>query len=248
MSSLADKISIIINRELNKEQNINQYRKPLVVFASAHDPLSAKMKELIGPHILHPTELLPQAKTVVAFFLPYSKYIVQANRNSTGVAKEWAKAYVKTNKLIETICLELTEELRQQHVIATFQKATHNFNKQDLTAPWSHRSAAYVAGLGTFGLNRMLITPSGCAGRFGSIIISAEIEPTPPPKEEYCLYFKSRKCRFCINNCRVGALTENSLDKQKCYVHLLATAKKFPKLGFCDVCGKCTVGPCALMG
>jgi hypothetical protein len=62
---------------------------------------------------------------------------------------------------------------------AVENEGTHNFNEEDLTAGWSHKSVAFVAGLGTFGVNRMLITPAGCAGRFGSMVISAEIPPTP---------------------------------------------------------------------
>lgn len=33
---------------------------------------------------------------------------------------------------------------------------------------WSHRHAAYIAGLGIFGINNMLITNKGCVGRIPS--------------------------------------------------------------------------------
>jgi epoxyqueuosine reductase len=125
------------------------------------------------------------------------------------------------------------------------QPATHNFNEQDLTAPWSNKSVGFIAGLGTFGINHMLITPYGCAGRVGSTVISAEIPPTPRPTLENCLYIRDSKCQFCVNNCPTGALTLQCLDKHKCYAHLLEVDKRFPDLGLCDICGKCAVGPCA---
>jgi epoxyqueuosine reductase QueG len=69
------------------------------------------MKEIIGPHHLHPTELLPDAQTVISFFLPFVKTIITANRENLPIAREWAVAYVETNKLIATISTELKREL-----------------------------------------------------------------------------------------------------------------------------------------
>jgi len=76
---------------------MTQYRKPLVGFASAHDPLFNQMKKIIGPHHLHPTELLSDAQTVIAFFLPFAKTVVTAHRKDPGIAREWAVAYIETN-------------------------------------------------------------------------------------------------------------------------------------------------------
>jgi len=245
--SIAERVVELINHTTNTADTLTQYRKPLVGFASAQDPLFDQMKEIIGPHHLHPTELLPDAQTVIAFFLPFAKAIVIANRESPQIASEWAVAYVETNKLIATISSELNKELMALGINVVTQPATHNFNEQDLTACWSNKSVGFVAGLGTFGLNHMLITPSGCAGRFGSTVISAKIPPTPRPTLENCLYIRDSKCQFCVNNCPTGALTVRGLDKHKCYAQLLDVDKQFPGLGLCDVCGKCAVGPCSSM-
>jgi epoxyqueuosine reductase QueG len=242
---IAERVIELINRQTENADTITQYRKPLVGFASAQDPLFNQMKEIIGPHHLHPTELLPDAQTVISFFLPFAKTIITANRKSPQIAREWAVAYVETNKLIATISTELKRELTVLGINVVTQPATHNFNEQDLTARWSNKSIGFVAGLGTFGLNHMLITPSGCAGRFGSTVISAEIPSTPRPTLENCLYIRDSKCQFCVNNCPTGALTVQGLDKHRCYAHLLEVDKQFPDLGLCDICGKCAVGPCA---
>jgi len=246
--SIAERIIELINHQTEKAGTITQYRKPLVGFASAQDPLFNQMKEIIGPHHFHPTELLPDAQTVIAFFLPFAKSIITANRESRQVAREWAVAYVETNTLISTISAELTTELTSLGFKVVTQPATHNFNEQDLTASWSNKSMGFVAGLGTFGLNHLLITPSGCAGRFGSAVISAKIPPTPRPTLENCLYIRDSNCQFCVNHCPTGALTVQGLDKHKCYAHLLEVDKQFLDLGLCDVCGKCATGPCAERG
>ncbi len=245
MQNLESSIKEIIYTQVEQAKTTTRFRKPVVGFASATDPLFDKIKELIGPHHLHPTEVLPEAKTVIAYFLPFAEDIVNANRKAAYVAREWSVAYIEGNKVINTISEELQKELAKAEIQAATQPATHNFNEQDLTAMWSHKSAAFVAGLGRFGLNRMLITPEGCAGRFGSIVISAEIQATPRPIQEYCHYLKGKKCVFCVNSCPTGALTVENLDKKKCYQRLLEVDKSFPDLGLCDVCGKCAIGPCA---
>lgn len=248
MLGLAEKIIELINLQTETADTITQYRKPLIGFASAHDPLFDQMKDIIGPHHLHPTDLLAEAQTVIAFFLPFAETIITANRNDPQVAREWAVAYIETNQLIKTIGTELKKELTAQGIITVTQPATHNFNEQDLTAGWSHKSVAYVAGLGTFGINHLLITAAGCAGRFGSTVISAKIPPSPRPTIENCHYIRDSKCQFCVSNCPTGALTIQGLDKQRCYAHLLEVDKQFPDLGLCDICGKCAVGPCASTG
>ena len=99
MLNLAERIIELINNQTEKPGTITQYRKPLVGFASAQDPLFDQMKEIIGPHHLHPTELLPDAQTVIAFFLPFAKSIITAHRESLQIAREWAVAYVETNRV-----------------------------------------------------------------------------------------------------------------------------------------------------
>lgn len=240
----AKKIEEIIKALVRECHTRTRYREPLIGFASADDHLFTQMKQIIGPYHLHPREMLPDAKTVVSFFLPFAEEIVKANRQDDEVAAEWAQAYVEANQLIGEISTRLKEELDTGGIKTATQKATHNFNKVDLTAGWSHKSAAFAAGLGTFGVHKMLITPSGCAGRFGSLVISAEIAPTPRPSHEFCRYFRGEKCLVCVRNCPTGALTADTLDKQKCYRQLLKVAATFP--GLCDVCGKCNIGPCAL--
>jgi epoxyqueuosine reductase QueG len=128
-------------------------------------------------------------------------------------------------------------------------KATHTFDEKTLAATWSHRSAAFISGLGRFGRNRMLITPVGCAGRYGSVIISEEIAPDLRPEEEFCLNLKDGKCLFCINNCPTKALTLEGIDRHRCHDHLLEVRTDFSlrELPGCDVCGKCVVGPCAIL-
>jgi len=205
------------------------------------------LKEIVGPEHVHPTNILPEAKTVVAFFIPFAKKVVLSNRKSSAVAAEWARAYLEANKLIGRVSEQVIHMLSAEGVKAETIKATHTYDEKTLTTAWSHRSSAFIAGLGRFGVNRMLITPVGCAGRYGSVIISEEITPDQRPTEEFCTHLKNGKCLFCVRNCPTKALTVDGFDKHKCHRHLLEVGERLTDLGLCDVCGKCVVGPCAIL-
>jgi epoxyqueuosine reductase QueG len=100
-----------------------------------------------------------------------------------------------------------------------------------------------IAGLGSFGLHRMVITDAGCAGRFGSLVVDAELPVAHVAPRERCLYLHNGGCAECVDRCPVGALsTDGSLDKQRCHRRLLEIDTKFAA----KACGKCALGPCAL--
>lgn len=222
------------------------YRAPLVGFAAADDPLWGEIRRKVEPTHLLPRELLPGARTVVAFFVPFGEEVVQANRRGEEVAEAWTTAYLETNALINRTVEELIDALRARGVRAAAQAATHNWDPETLVSRWSHKSAGYVAGLGTWGLHRMLITPAGCAGRFGSLTLDAAIPPTPRPEGEHCPWFRDGSCGACVRACPRGALREAgpgepNLDRWACYARLREVEARTGA----DACGKCAVGPCA---
>jgi epoxyqueuosine reductase QueG len=109
---------------------------------------------------------------------------------------------------------------------------------------WSERHAAFTAGLGTFSRNRSLITRLGAAGRFGSVITDAELEPTPRPYlgvTEYC-----DDCGLCVDRCPCRAIAASGKDNQVCSAYLATTKVLYaPRYG----CGKCQTGvPCEFSG
>jgi len=236
-----------INSYVIEGNGENLFRKPLVGFSNAHDEYYKKIKEIVGGHHLYPWDILPMAKSVISFFIPFDNKIVESNRASEETSYEWAYAYIQANSLINSISNSLIEWLKEKDINAATVKATHTYDPINLVSAWSHRSAAYIAGLGTFGQNRLLITEVGCAGRYGSVIISEYIQPTKRQDIVRCLDKKGEKCLQCIRNCPTHALGINKLDRHRCNDHLLKVDASFPELSTCDVCGKCSVGPCAIL-
>jgi len=247
MSRLRQLVVGEIENSIENSPHSSWYRIPVVGFADAYDPSFAQLKKLVSPNHLIPQDLLPQARTVMAFFIPFSNEIIIANQNTSFVAREWAVAYIETNQLIGDICVRLSEVLSFEGIESAWEKPTHNFDEINLVSRWSHKHVAYICGLGSFGLHQMLITSQGCAGRIGSVVIDTHITSSPKVGlHEYCGYYQDGSCRWCVETCPIGALDEHRFDRHRCYKRLLEVDRFYSDLDLCDVCGKCAVGPCAL--
>jgi len=241
------RIITVIENEIADSDSATRYRKPVVGFAKVRDDDFDHIRKVVGNHHISPHDLLPGARSLVAFFLPFSKSVVSANFKSGYVAREWAVAYVEANELISKICERVVRALDEAGIEAAYEQPTYNFDKQRLAARWSHRSVAKLTGIGSFGLNRLLITDAGCTGRFGSLVAGANLNSFPVEQKERCLYFYNGSCRLCIERCPVNAIKEDGqFDRQSCYKHLQKADLFFDDLPSTEVCGKCSVGlPCS---
>jgi epoxyqueuosine reductase QueG len=238
-------------------ENGTIWKPPLTAFVSATDSGFARLKEAVSPSHLLPEDVLPGAKTVISFFIPFQDRIVKSNENGDAASREWAEAYVRTNELIKRTSETLALLLEHNGFRAGQIPATHNFDEERLISNWSHRHIAHIAGLGSFGVNNMLITDLGCCGRFGSLVTDWEPETgtdcngtnRPPSRQnaaERCLYKRNGSCGLCRAKCPAGAYPSGIFDRRICYQRCLQNAALYRGLGLADVCGKCLCGlPCS---
>jgi epoxyqueuosine reductase QueG len=173
---------------------------------------------------------------------------VRANaKHRNEVSDSWRVAYTETNCLIETISEVLAGRLGEMGVRASAEPPTGRFDRTALSSTWSHKSVAVIAGLGSLGVHRMLITEAGCAGRVGSLVLDKELPPTVGDGTEGCIHLARGGCLECVERCPVGALqADGSLNKRLCWARCRSVAARFADLGGPEVCGKCALGPCAL--
>lgn len=250
MLSMREKLEDLIKNYVRdyktNEGTATEWNEPLVSFADATDPMFRKLKEVVDVNHALPSDLLRDAKTVISYFIPFDRKIALSNVKGNQASKEWAISYIETNDLIVGLNRTLSEMLKTQGFTSAVTPPTHNFDKKKLVSYWSHKHIAFVAGLGKFGIHRMLITEKGCCGRLGSIVTDARIEPTKRNEEEFCLYKIDKSCGLCVKKCVYGALRAESFDRNVCHRFCLDNAKVYSELGEADVCGKCVAGvPCS---
>lgn len=225
-----------------------RWKEPLISYADSMDELFYSLKHVVSPSHALPKDLLPEAKTVVTYFIPFDEMVIESNIEGRESSEIWAKAYIETNQLILDLNIFIKDELEKLGYKSEITPATHNFDSKQLISNWSHRHVAFIAGLGKFGLNNMLITDKGCCGRIGSFITDLKIEATKREDGENCLYKHIGTCKKCVDRCVNDALTVDGFDRHKCYEMCLYNDKLHPSIGLCDVCGKCLVNiPCSTM-
>jgi epoxyqueuosine reductase QueG len=244
-----------ITKEIAISENVvgmKIFDAPIFAFGSADDEYFTLLKQAaaIGEHFMLPKEWLPQSKTVISFFLPFSEAVRKGNRSDMSwPSEEWLHGRIEGQTLVNKLCIHLKSELVSagyDSLVPTLDERfwTNSNGKHhgiQFTSNWSERHVAFVCGLGTFGLSKGLITRKGMAGRFGSIITELYL---PTDKRGYeNIYEYCSMCGRCVKNCPVNAITiENGKNHIICSGFLDKTREKYsPRYG----CGKCQINvPC----
>ena len=224
------------------------FEPPVFGFGCPDDELFTLFKSpgIIGGHFLSPREWLPCAKTVISFFLPYTSQIKSANsRDCLWPADEWLHGRfegqlfaIELSKRIEALLSSAGYECL---VPALDSRLKTGSGESRFSSNWSERHAAFVCGLGTFGLSKGLITEKGVCGRFGSVLTAFDLpKDTRRYKDiyEYCTM-----CGACAPQCPAGSISlADGKDSASCSAFLNKTTDRHrPRYG----CGKCQVSvPC----
>jgi epoxyqueuosine reductase QueG len=224
------------------------WKAPIVGTAAADRKEFADLRRVVSPTHLLPVDVLPDAKSVLSFFVPFDNAIAKGNADGKFSSTDWASAYVATNELIAAMGDVVSAVLARQGFRVGKIPATHNFDETTLLSDWSHRHVAWIAGLGSFGLNNMLITDRGTCGRLGSIVTDYPFgDSATRPVTERCLYRINGSCGLCRTRCPAGAYSNGLYDRHACYRVCLENARLHRDIGYADVCGKCLVAlPCSL--
>lgn len=234
---------------LDEHEGALIYDTPLVGVADAADPLYDKLKEeeVIGPRHLSPGEWLPGARSVVSYFLPFGAAVREPNRSAGMPAPEWIAARFAGEDFNNHLRRELATWLRELGAEAIVPGHTERAKTVAWRANWSERHTAYLAGLGTFGLSKSMITRRGSAGRFGSVITTLALPATARAYSgpyAHCPWLGGAGgCGACIDRCPPGAIGPDGKDVATCanYLDTVVKAVWAPRYG----CGKCQTGvPC----
>ena len=244
---------------------------PLIGFSRGDDPLYTQLKTMIGDFywtaetifaLTFPQESARASDlSVISWVLPQAKATKADNRKETTVGCErWVRARKFGEMFNPALRAHVVELLQEAGYPAVAPALSPLFGPgmseaYGMCTNWSERHAAYVSGLGTFGLCDGLITRAGKAVRCGSVVARISLNPTKRPygtHRAYCLFYaKEGACGACIRRCPAGALSDRGHDKEKCLAYLkgpiLHHAEEAYGLSGPDAygCGLCQTGvPC----
>lgn len=193
------------------------------------------------PEDFWPRSIFPEARTVIVIGLPVSLPIVE-----TAPSIYYQELYKTVNLLLDSRAYEIAQFLNEKGSGSIYLPRDGYGDIRILTerpfAFFSHKHAAYLAGLGSFGHNNVLLTEEyGPRVRFTSIFTSAEIEPDPIKIHDLCIH-----CLKCAKNCPVNAIPIKGdfpppVDKRSCALRSEKLRNEFRSP--CGICIKvCPVG------
>lgn len=203
------------------------------------------------PSEFFPTSLFPETRTVIVIGVPVILPIIE-----TTPSVYYNEHYKTLNAHLDAEALKLSFFLNSQNIFAVPISRDGYAGMEAIlknpTAAFSHKHAAYHAGLGSFGHNNTLLTSEfGPRIRFTSIFTSASADELGVPEKILEKQQKTKKENICINClacahfCPAGAISADStiakMNKMKCVNHTLTLAAK--GTAPCGVCIKvCPVG------
>lgn len=225
------------------------FEDPMFAFGDPLDPMFLKLKDraVIGPHFIAPDEWMPEVKTVISIFLPFTESVRRGRDSSPQwPSSAWLHGRIEGQAFINMMLAMAVAEIEDRghkamapsldsRYWSVIHEGDKNSDKAVFTSNWSERHVAYVSGHGTFGLSKGLITRHGIAGRFASILTDMEIGKDERYYQE--LYENCSMCGACVKRCPAGAISVlTGKDHNKCSDYLDTTAARYaPRYG-CDKC------------
>lgn len=186
------------------------------------------------PDEFRPKAIFREARSVVVVGLPVTLPILE-----TSPSIHYHQLYKTVNEILDQSTYHLSNFLNDRGHASMFIPRDGyghiSLMRERPLAFFSHRHAAYLAGLGTFGLNNMLLTKEyGPRVRFGSVFTTAELPEDPLMEGQLCT-----RCLRCVEMCPVKALGEEDYPqsitkKEACAARAVELSAKFASpCGFC---------------
>ncbi|MDR1204496.1 MAG: epoxyqueuosine reductase, partial [Peptococcaceae bacterium] len=196
------------------------YKPPLLAYGSASDDGFKKLKEpgVVGAHHMLPSDWIPDAKTVISIFMPFSDRVIQSNIKDPVIpSMEWRYARIDGQQHLLSTGALVRDALTASGHQAVMPQADDRYwakvrDDGDRSRPlyssnWSERHVAFVTGLGTFGLMTNIISKAGSCGRLISVVTDWE---TAPDEKDYAgMYDYCSKCKVCFLSCPGEAFGED---------------------------------------
>ncbi|MBR5999052.1 MAG: epoxyqueuosine reductase [Candidatus Methanomethylophilaceae archaeon] len=188
-----------------------------------------------------PDSVMQGARTAIVMGIPIPHTTLM-----TAPSIAYNQMYRNVNSMLDIAAQRISMELmaRGYQAMPIPRDGYHGIEglRDTASAFFSHRHAAYLAGLGTFGVNNIIITPrNGPRIRWVTVLTDASIEGDGPMKEEVCIH-----CNRCVSACPQKALSPGNYpeiitDKTKCIDRSEMLARK--GISPCGLCiAVCPVG------
>ena len=232
-----------------REDVTTKFGEPVIAYIDARDTI---FNLFFDKHLTeHPKNIYRPGITLIVYFIPFADDIAKGNIGGKAVSDEWRRATIESAWL----SMKLNRVIRQTMDIigrlSSILNTQLDWNEKTCWPEWSHKLAAYAAGMGELGPAGSFHTEDGSFGCLGSVITDGKLSEVIEISDEQELenIYQDILKAFCykgtadiscseemINACPCGAISENGIDKFRCQ-EFCKTIDEFIPSPY--VCGKC---------
>ncbi|MGI6721632.1 MAG: hypothetical protein ACOX4I_03585 [Anaerovoracaceae bacterium] len=152
-----------------------RYGTPVLGYVSADHPL---FMTYFDHHVCsHPKEIWRPGNTVVLAAIPYSQETIDSNRGGDRPSQLWTDAFFDSMHLGMYLNRVIRDTLDEVGRIHSGTNSPTDWNEETHRPGWSHKLAAYAAGMGRFGIGGSFHTENGFCGRVTSILVDEHYAP-----------------------------------------------------------------------
>jgi epoxyqueuosine reductase len=180
-----------------------------------------------GPEKTRPSYYMPQARSVVVAGIGFPRSIGEvwgtfAEENCLPGPYMWF-GFAYLNWELSRVALKVAKVLEEHgypslpvppsHTLVQYRYFEQFDQWNRYLGDFSHKHAALAAGLGSFGWNNLILTPTyGARQRLISVITEAPLDPGDLMLiEEFC---KQERCGYaCVETCPMGALSKKGAQE-----------------------------------
>ena len=160
-----------------------------------------------------------------------------------GPTEDYVAEYHRLNGRLAEMGRDLAETIQAKGWRAQARPATGDWSQGTLRAPFQHKTAATLAGLGWIGKCALLITPHyGPAVRWATVLTDAPLPTGVPVTRSHC-----GNCTACVDVCpgkactgkewRQGMPREDFWDPRACLEGMRRVSMaKLHRAGICGMC------------
>lgn len=181
-----------------------------------------------APQGHQPQDILPGAKSIITFTYRLNNGALD---NLPATRNQYMLEFTTVNQILAQAAHKIARLLEGKGFVSVGVGPEADIGDYSrLKADFSHKHSAVACGLGSFGINNLLLANRvGARVRLASVITSAELKYSdagPPP--DNCT-----SCGECVSRCPVGALSRWEgryspqtgwvIDKEKCAHYMFVT-------------------------
>lgn len=183
-----------------------------------------------------PEDILPEAKSVVTFTYRLNNGAVE---NLPGTRNQYMLEFSAANQILAQAAHKMARFFEDRGFVSIGIGPEADIGDYArLKGDFSHKHSAVICGVGTFGINNLMLTEkAGPRVRLASVITTATLNYSQSLTESNCI-----SCGECVSRCPSGALSRWEgnyspqtgwvIDKERC-AHYMFVASAGKRCGIC---------------